>query len=79
MPATPLPAGNDAAVQALAQAIREATAAELDELARTLLDTDDTHPFGATEFKIRDLAHRLAAKALTTHLARKKTATPGPA
>jgi hypothetical protein len=79
MPATPLPPSKDADVQALAQAIREATAAELDELARTLLDTDDTHPFGATEFKIRDLVHRLAAKALATHLARKKTATAGPA
>jgi hypothetical protein len=79
MPATPLPPRNDADVQALAQALREATADELDALARTLLDTDDSHPFGATEFKIRALAHQLAAKALATHLARKKTATPGPA
>jgi hypothetical protein len=78
MPSTPLSAEKLADVQALAQAIREATEAEIDELARTLVATDDTHPFGPTEFTVRDLAHRIAAKALTQHLARKKTATTGP-
>jgi hypothetical protein len=79
MPATPLPPEKRADVEALAQAIREATEAEIDELARTLVATDDTHPFGPTEFKVRALAHRIAAKALEKHLARKKTVTPGPA
>lgn len=79
MPSTPLPPDKLADVQALAQAIREAAAAEIDELARTLVATDDTHPFGTTEFKVRELAHRIAAKAIEQQLARKKTATPGPA
>jgi hypothetical protein len=79
MPATPAPAPRAADVQALAQAIREATDAEIEELARTLLATDDQHLFGATEFQVRALAHKIAAKALTQHLARKKTATSAPA
>lgn len=70
-------------IQALAKAIREATAADSEDLASTLVATDGTHPFGPTEFKIRDLAsptaHRSAAQALEQHLARKKTATTGPA
>jgi hypothetical protein len=79
MPSTPLPPDKLADAKALAQAIREATEAEIDELARTLVATDDSHPFGTTEFKLRDLAHQIAAKALEKHLARKKTATSGPA
>ena len=73
MLSSPLLPDQRADAEALAQAIREATAAELDELARTLVATDDSHPFGATEFNVRDLAHKVAAKALEQHLARKKT------
>lgn len=79
MSSEPLSAEKRAEVQALAQAIREATEAEIDELARTLASTPDQHLFGANEFKLRDLAHRIAAKALEQHLARKKTATRAPA
>ena len=79
MPTTPLSPERLAEAQALAQAIREATAAEIDELARTLVTTADGDLFGATEFKVRDLAHRIAAKAFEQHLARKKTATQAPA
>jgi hypothetical protein len=79
MPSTPLSPEKRADAQALAQAICEATQAEFEELARTLLDTDDAHLFGSTEFKIRDLAHKIAAKAIEQHLARKKTVTKGPA
>jgi hypothetical protein len=78
MSSTPLSAEKLADAKALAQAIREATAADIDELARTLVATDDTHPFGQTEFTVRDLAHQIAATALTQHRARKKTATPEP-
>jgi hypothetical protein len=78
MPSPPLSPEKLAEAQALAQAIRAATEAEIDELARTLVATDDTHPFGPTEFHVRALAHQIAAKALTQHLARKKTATTGP-
>ena len=79
MPSTPLPPDKLADAQALAQAIRAATEAEVEELARLLVATDDSHPFGATEFQVRDLAHQIAAKALEQQLARKKTATKGPA
>ena len=79
MPSTPLPPERRAEAQALAQAIRAATDAEIEEIARTLVATDDQHLFGATEFKLRDLAHKVAAKALEQHLARKKTATGAPA
>jgi hypothetical protein len=79
MSSAPLSPAQRAEVQALAQAIRQATDAEIEDLARTLVTTDDAHLFGATEFTLRDLAHRIAAKALEQHLARKKTATRGPA
>ena len=79
MPATPLSPEQAAEVRALAQAIRDATAAEIEELARTLVTTDDAHLFGDHEFKIRALAHKIAAKALEQHLAKKKTDTKAPA
>ena len=70
---------NDPEIQALAQAIREAIDTDVEALAATLVATRDTHPFGATEFQLRDLAHRIAAKAIEQHLAQKKTATREPA
>jgi hypothetical protein len=79
MPTTPLSPEKLAQAEALAGAIREAAAAEVDELARTLVATDDSHPFGATEFALRDLGHKIVAKAIEQHLARKKTATRAPA
>jgi hypothetical protein len=79
MPSRSLPPEKDADIQALAQAIREAADAEIEELARTLVATDDQHLFGTTEFTVRALAHKIAAKAFEQHLARKKTATTGPA
>ncbi len=79
MPSTPLSSEQLADAQALAQAIRAATVAEIDELARTLVSTDDQHLFGINEFKVRELAHKIAAKALEHHLARKKTVTKAPA
>ena len=79
MPSSPLPADKLAEAQALAHAIREATEAEIEELARNLVGSDDQHLFGANEFQIRDIAHKVAAKAIEQHLARKKTATKAPA
>jgi hypothetical protein len=66
-------------IQDLARAIREAVDAELNELAANLATTDDAHLFGDNEFKIRALAHKIAAKAVEQQLARKKTDTKGPA
>ncbi len=79
MSSTSLSPENCADVQALAQAIRAATDAEIDALARNLLSTDDQHLFGQNEFTLRALAHQIAAKAIEQHLARKKTATRAPA
>ncbi len=75
MPSAPLPPEKDAEIRDLAQAIREAVDAEINELAANLASTDDAHLFGQNEFKIRAIAHKIAAKALERHLAGKKTAT----
>jgi hypothetical protein len=76
---TPLPPQDQPEIEDLARAIREAVDAELNELATNLVTTDDAHLFGDNEFKIRAIAHRIAAKAVEQHLARKKTDTMGPA
>jgi hypothetical protein len=73
MPSAPLSPEKQAELDELTQAIREAVDAEIRELAANLADTDDAHLFGQNEFKIRALAHKIAAKAIEQHLARKKT------
>ena len=78
MPAPPLPPEQLAEAKALAQAIREATDDEINELARTLVATEDQHLFGDNEFQIRAIAHRIAAKAVERHLAQKKMDTTAP-
>lgn len=78
MPSTPVPPAKEPELRDLAQAIREAIDAEISELATNLASTDDAHLFGQNEFKIRAIAHRIAAKAVEQHLAGKKTATKAP-
>ena len=78
MPSAPPPLTKQAEIDDLTQALREAVDAEIGELAANLAATDDAHLFGDNEFRIRDLAHKIAAKALEQHLARKKTATRAP-
>ena len=78
MPTALLTPAKQAEIEDLEQAIREAVDAEIGELAANLATTDDAHLFGANEFKIRALAHKIAAKAIEQHLARKKTDTAGP-
>jgi hypothetical protein len=79
MPSAPLTPEKQAEVEDLTQAIREAVDAEIGELAANLASSDDAHLFGQNEFTIRALAHRIAAKAVEQHLARKKTDTKAPA
>jgi hypothetical protein len=79
MPSRAVPPEKQADVDQLAQEIREAVDVEISELAANLATTDDAHLFGDNEFTIRALAHKIAAKAIEQHLARKKTATKGPA
>jgi hypothetical protein len=61
-----------AEIDDLARAIRAAVDAEIHQMATNLATTDDAHLFGDNEFKIRALAHRIAAKAFEQHLAQKK-------
>lgn len=75
MPPPPIPPAKTAEIESLARAIREAIDGEIGALAANLATTDDAHLFGDNEFTIRALAHRIAAKAIETHLARKKTDT----
>ncbi len=73
MPSTPVPPEKEAEIKELAQSIREAIDAEINELATNLASTDDAHLFGQNEFTIRAIAHRIAAKAVERHLVGKKT------
>ena len=79
MPSAPLTPEKQAEINDLARAIHEAVAEEIHELAANLAITDDAHLFGDNEFKIRALAHKIAAKAIEQHLAQKKTGTKEPA
>ncbi len=79
MPRTSLSPEQQAEIKELSRAIEEAIAEEIDELATNLATTDDAHLFGENEFKIRAIAHKIAAKALEQRLAQKKTDTKGPA
>jgi hypothetical protein len=78
MPPAPIPPEKQAEVEGLERAIREAVDAEISELAENLATTDDAHLFGDNEFKLRAIAHRIAAKAVERHLAGKKTDTTAP-
>jgi hypothetical protein len=79
MPTPPVTPEKQAEIEDLERAIRQAIDEDIGELAANLATTDDAHLFGANEFKIRALAHKIAAKALEQHLAQKKTATKEPA
>ena len=78
MSSTPVTPEKQREIKDLAQAIRQAVDAEINELAANLATTDDAHLFGQNEFTIRELAHKIAAKAVEQHLAGKKTATKAP-
>jgi len=71
----PLTSQQEALAQELAQAIQQAATDDILQMARMLVATDERHLFGNTEFQIRDLALKIAAKAYNAHLAEKKTAT----
>ena len=71
----PLSPAREAQAQQLADALRQAADEELLAIARALVATDEGTLFGDTEFALRDLVHRIGAKAYQTFLAQKKTAT----
>jgi hypothetical protein len=69
----------DVASQTLLDELAQLTQDELLEMERLLHDAEADSLFGANEFKIRDLALKLAAKLYQRRLAQKKTATTAPA
>jgi hypothetical protein len=71
----PLSPDQEAQAQQLAQALRQAADEELLAIARALVATAESTLFGDTEFTVRELTHRIGAKAYQTFLAQKKTAT----
>ena len=79
MPSAPLPPEKQAEIEDLTRAIHEALDAEIGELAANLATADDAHVFGDNEFRIRALAHKIAAKAIEQRLGQKKTDTTAPA
>ncbi len=76
----PLTPELEAKAQELLTHLRSRADDDLLALARLLVSKEDHEIFGATEFQVRDIVHRIGAKALETHLAQKKTtATKAPA
>jgi len=73
-----LSAEQEAQAQELAASIAQASHDELLHIARLLVSTTDATLFGATEFTIRDIIHRVATKAYQQHLDQKKTAAKAP-
>ncbi len=59
-------------VQELRKLLLEAAADDFDELAEVLAGTTDATIFGPTEFAIRDIVHRVGAKAVETALRERK-------
>jgi hypothetical protein len=70
-----LTAEQEAQVEELTTRITEAIAVDVRRIARLLVSKDTRHTFGTTEFELRDIVHRVGAKALEASLAQKKTAT----
>ena len=79
MSSSSLPPDKQAEVDDLVRAIQQAVNAELNQMAADLVAAADAHLFGENEFRIRALAHKIAAKAIEQRLAQKKTDTRGPA
>ena len=66
-----LPAAQEAQAQQLARQIAALAHDEFLQIARTLVAANDAALFGDNEFKVRDLIHKVAAKAYRQRLALK--------
>jgi hypothetical protein len=78
MSSQPLSPEQEAEAQALVARLRPQVEEDLLAVARLLVSKEDRDLFGETEFEVRDVVHRLGAKAYSTHLAGKKRATKVP-
>lgn len=77
MPEAPRP-DPQATAQALVAELHQLVDEELQQMVETLQEAEPAALFGATEFTIRDLALKIAAKAYQQRLDQKKTATRAP-
>jgi hypothetical protein len=75
----PLPTDQDVATQQLVDELSQLVEAELLEMVRILQEAGPASLFGQTEFTIRNLALRIAAKAYQQRLDEKKMVTKAPA
>ena len=75
MSSEPLAPEQEAQAQALVARLRPHVEEDLLALARLPVGKEGRELFGETEFEVRDLVHRLGAKAFSTHLAGKKRGT----
>jgi hypothetical protein len=78
MPEAPRPEPQ-AAAEALVAELHQLVEAELREMVDILQRAEPATLFGATEFTLRELALKIAAKAYQQRLDQKKTATTAPA
>ena len=79
MPRTPLTPDQQAEADRIHAALVAAAAADLRDLAELLAAKADGDLLGPTEFQVRDVVHRIGAKAIEAALAeRKKGGTTGP-
>ena len=70
----------EAEAQRLAESIAVKTKEELLQITRLLVSKKDHELFGETEFQVRDLVHKIGARAIETAVnERKKGGTKGPA
>jgi len=70
----------EAEAQRLADAITAKTKEEVLRMARLLVSRQDDQLFGETEFEVRDLVHKVGARAIETAVnERKKGGTKGQA
>jgi hypothetical protein len=79
MSSEPLSPEQEAEAQALVARLRPDVEEDLLAVARLLVSKEDRDLFGETEFEVRDVVHRLGAKAYSTHLAGKKRGIKAPA
>jgi hypothetical protein len=74
-----LTAEQQAGSERIRDVLLEARADDIRELAELLASKEDHDTFGATEFAVRDIVHRIGAKAIEAALSgRKKGGTTGP-
>jgi hypothetical protein len=75
----PLSPELEALAQELVARLRPQAEEDLLALARLLVSKEDHQLCGETEFEVRDLVHRLGAKAYSAHQAGEKRRTRAPA